>query len=110
MVVTPKSVMEVDDWIMLLNGGERVAAITAAYMMYNFFCSVLEERDKALREWISKEKTKAKAIAEDSMNLPLYKRNMGMATHDKLTALEVYLDTGNPDAKVELSWKESNEG
>ena len=56
-----------------------------------------------------KEKTKAKAIAEDSMNLPLYKRNMGMATHDKLTALEVYLDTGNPDAKVELSWKESNE-
>ena len=40
---TPKSVMEVTDWIMNLNGGERVAAMTAAYMMYNFFSNLLKE-------------------------------------------------------------------
>ena len=35
--------MEVNDWIMNLNGGERLAAMTAAYMMYNFFSNLLEE-------------------------------------------------------------------
>ena len=43
MVHTPKSIMEVNDWIMNLNGGERLAAMTAAYMMYNFFSNLLEE-------------------------------------------------------------------
>ena len=42
---TPKSIMEVDNWIMNLNGGERVAAMTAAYMMYNFFSNLLEEME-----------------------------------------------------------------
>jgi len=45
MVHTPKSIMEVDNWIMNLNGGERVAAMTAAYMMYNFFSNLLEEME-----------------------------------------------------------------
>lgn len=45
MFHTPKSIMEVNDWIMNLNGGERLAAMTAAYMMYNFFCNLLEEME-----------------------------------------------------------------
>ena len=101
MVHTPKSIMEVDNWIMNLNGGERVAAMTAAYMMYNFFCTALEEKDKALREWIKKEKEEAKAISIDRKNRPLYECNMGMAVHAKLRELLFYLDEKGVDINGE---------
>ena len=99
MVHTPKSIMEVDNWIMNLNGGEKIAGMTAAYMMYNFFCTALEEKDKALREWISKEKEKGQAISRDRKNRPLYECNMGAAVHDKLINLEFYLDGKGVDIK-----------
>ena len=52
MFHTPESIMEITDWIMGLNGGERIAAMTASYMMYNYFCNLLQEMEKDLFEGI----------------------------------------------------------